>query len=279
LEFAGFSIANHKCKPAKALILVGGGANGKSTFIRVLQGLVGMDNYSALTLQDIKNEANRYQIDGKLFNIAEETPEKSLVDSSLFKNLVSGGEVVIKKLYKQPYRIHSRCKLIMACNKMPLTTDTTKGMLRRLLLVPFNMEFEGDKDDKNIEDKLLTELPGILNLVLKHYQAFRDRGDKFTESAIILGEIQSYQKSIDTVFMWFDESCDKSEVATPIPVIDMYANYKYWCEKRGEKPDKYTPFSRMLRRFVGSDKFGRQSVEGKRITVVTGIAMDSFEDF
>jgi len=282
LEFAGFSIANHQCKPAKALILIGDGANGKSTFIKVLQGLVGMDNYSALTLQDLKNEANRYQIDGKLFNIAEETPEKSLVDSSLFKNLVSGGEVVIKKLYKQPYRIQSRCKLIMACNKMPHTTDSTGGMFRRLLLVPFTRQFtEGDNADMHIDDKLATELPGILNLVLKHYQGFRDRGNVFTSSEIIKGEIQSYQKSVDSVFTWFEDSCElkAADYGEPLSVLTMYDNFKYWAEKRGQKPDKYIEFGKKVRRFIPQDSFARKIVDGKKQTVVTGVAMDAFEEF
>ena len=291
LEFAGFAFANHNCNPAKALILSGEGSNGKSTFINILQALAGKDNYSSLTLKDLLFDTNRYQLDGKLFNIAEETPDKSLNDSSLFKNLVSGGEVMVKMLYHQPFKIRNRAKLIMACNRLPRTNDITKGLLRRMLIVPFNAEFEGKADDKQMEDKLKIELPGILNEILRAYKRFVGNNETFTESAGVNEAVNSYRAEIDATYSWWNESIkdhgydpDVDRQAHKVSLQRMYGNYTIWCDTHGVKePGDFVTFCKRIRKYIhplhADKRLIRFNEGGKKITALIGVEMDHYEDF
>lgn len=251
MEFAGYALANDACWEQKALIMVGEGSNGKSTFMDTLRNLAGSGNYSSVMLADLKNEANRYQIEGKLFNLAEETPAHSLGDSSLFKVLVGGGETTVKKLYHQPYSMRVRTKFMFACNELPRSKDTTTALYRRLLIVPFEAKFDRDSRDTGIRGKLDAELPGIFNLVLEGYKRLHaQRG--FTHSEVMEAQVRDYQEDIDTVLSW------KSEFVTVhakdsdkfVPTKKLYDAYVMVTESRNERVETFKSFCKRLSKMV-----------------------------
>lgn len=285
LEFGGYCFSNDECWAEKALILTGEGSNGKSTLMNVFRALAGKENYASLTLGDLKADTNRQQLDGKLFNLAEETPTYAMVESSLFKNLVTGGETTVKMLYKQPYTIANKCKLMFACNELPKTKDTTKGFFRRLLIVPFKQEFEGDKKDSFLKEKLMKELPGIFNMVIEGYHRLKAQG-KFTKSAIIDEEIEAYRLDLDSVASWYHDHVEvldlTKETAQIVSVMSkIYSNYKFYAEARGDKPEPQTTFAKRLAKIIPGYKHRhtRRTIDGKKETVLLGIRFGSLTDF
>lgn len=285
MEYAGYSFSNDSCWTQKALIMTGEGSNGKSTLMNVLRALAGKDNYASLTLGDLKAETNRQQLDGRLFNLAEETPTYAMAESSLFKNLVSGGETTVKMLYKQPYTIANKCKLMFACNELPKTRDTTKGFFRRLLIVPFDRSFEGEARDSFIEEKLMTELPGIFNLVVRGYQRLKKQR-QFTHSKAIETEIETYQYELDTVKVWHRDNVEKLPLtdAAPVAVISkMYSAYSFYADSRGEKPEPLTTFAKRLKIIIGPEEYKRRqqrrTIDGKKESVLVGIQYGELRDY
>jgi P4 family phage/plasmid primase-like protien len=274
LEYAGYSFSNDVCWAQKALIMTGEGANGKSTLMSVFRALAGKENYASLTLGDLKAETNRQQLDGRLFNLAEETPTYAMAESSLFKNLVSGGETTVKMLYKQPYTIANKCKLMFACNELPKTKDTTKGFFRRLLIVPFDRTFEGSDRDSFLEEKLMQELPGIFNLVIRGYRRLKDKR-AFTESSAIDKEIHQYRLELDTVASWFRDCVEdeKTETGVATQLSKLYSGYKFFTENRGDKPEIYTVFCKRMMKLVHNynARIHRKLIDGKKETVIFGI--------
>jgi P4 family phage/plasmid primase-like protien len=170
LEFGGYALSGARCKFHKALVLEGEGNNGKSTFIDVLKALAGPRGFSTLAFKDLDHTERRSALDGVLFNITEETPNK-INDTTSFKNLISGGDIPVRRLYKNGYTIKNKAKLIFSCNEMPMSNDTSRGFFRRFLIVPFKQKFsEADGNvDLNMFEKLSEELPGILNMFLEGY--------------------------------------------------------------------------------------------------------------
>jgi putative DNA primase/helicase len=120
-------------------------------------------------------------LEGKIANIADENKAGALLEASNFKDLSSGGLVTVKKLYAQPYTIRNRAKFIFNSNKLPTTSDLTKGLMQRAVIIPFNAEFlEGDpKTDPYIEDKIFNELPGVFNFAVEGYKRLKQKS-KFT---------------------------------------------------------------------------------------------------
>lgn len=277
LQFAGYSLSSDKCWEHKALILQGEGRNGKSKLVSVIKALAGEGNSTALTLVDLEKDTNRYALDGSLFNIAEETPSKSLTDSFLFKNLVSGGETSVKQLYKQPYTIRNRSKFWLLCNEMPRTFDKSYAMFRRLEIVPFEATFTGEKEDKHIEDKLFTELPGIFNVVIAAYKRMK-AGKRLIESAISKQLVEGYKIENDNVARWFIDNC--VDIGNHKDVFlepqHLYNSYRNFVEREGEKPCTGPSFYRRLSNVWPSysERREKRRVEGSYPkTVITGIRL------
>jgi putative DNA primase/helicase len=228
--------------------------------------LAGKDNYASLNLADIKADANRYQLIGKLFNLSEETPTHSLVDSSLFKNLVSGGETIVKMLYKQPFMVSNRTKLILSCNELPKSKDTTHALFRRLIIVPFSATFQGATRDRDIKAKLLSELPGIFNLVIEGYKRLR-RQRGFTESSVIRGELKSYQESVDPLVTWFNDFVVVEPPSGPSYTTSkrLYDSYKFTVEARGERPVTFDLFGKQIKKRVSDadERYKYFKVDGR----------------
>jgi P4 family phage/plasmid primase-like protien len=248
LEFAGYAFANVECTFGKALMLLGEGQNGKSKFIELLQGLAGREAYSAVNIHKFNDEKYISMMDGKLFNVAGEISHRAFNESAVFKDVVTGGTITIRKLYKDPYVIANRTKIIVAMNNLPETTDTSTGMLRRMMIVPFDASFTGKKEDKNILTKLFAESSGILNRIIQGYQRLM-ANQNFTSSVDIEQHVKDYQIENNPVLAFFNECIEVLDEKNTIDFIstsDMFAQYKIFCERAN------------IRNKLNSMRFGRE---------------------
>lgn len=286
LEFMGYSLSNNDCWAQKVLVLIGDGANGKSTFINVLTDLAGEGNYSSVNMEDLnKSEYSRQLLDGKLFNISEETPTKALLNNSLFKSLATGGEVQVRQIYKDPYSIRNSAKLIFTCNELPGSPDLSYGFYRRLLIVPFKYTFK-KKDptyDPHIADKLKKELPGIFNLALAGYQRLvKNQG--FTECDSVEDEVSRYEEENNSILRWIK---DHMVVHTNggfetnfAPIKDLYDSYKKETEFQSERPVSFIKFSKFLQKWLPEydRRYQRKRFErGDKVSMVRGLQGVSYE--
>jgi P4 family phage/plasmid primase-like protien len=261
-EFMGYAIASGPCYGEKALIMYGGGSNGKSTFMNVLKDLAGKDNYSSLSLTALQSDTKRYQIDGKLFNLGEETNVRALGESEVFKAMVTGGEVDVKKLYVQDYSIQNRTKLIMACNELPKSSDKSHGLYRRMLLIPFDAKFEGEGKDKFIQEKLKKELPGIFNFAMAGYKRLRENKYVFTEGTTIADALESYKLENDNVLSWAHDNVQFTGDSEDYLFKDeMYKSYKDQSIEDGLKPfSKVNFFKSFYEKYSEAKEAKRQSL-------------------
>ena len=234
---------------------------------------------SNLTLSDMASDQHRYQLHGKLFNLGDETGKGSMWDNSIFKTLTDGGTVSVKLLYSQPFEMKNRAKLIMNCNEMPRSSDTTAANYRRMLIIPFDAKFDEDdpQTDPHIDIKMEKELPGIFNRIVTEYKAFLKNGRRFTTSPEIRGELEEYKESNDNVRSWYNETCTlsgdhQSEYST---LNDLYADYTLTSQERNEKPINYNMFCKRVKAIVPSERFKRRAIENKKISIIEGLTFQS----
>lgn len=229
VEFMGYCLSGMRASSfSKALVLYGDGANGKSVFLDVLRHLVGRDYYSVINVEELSNVEKRQGLDGKLFNVVEEMSPQALNKTSDLKAIIAGGEIQVRKLYSQAYTIENRAKLIMACNKLPTTTDLSKGLYRRLLIAPFRATFEREKEDRHIRGKLAVELPGIFNLALGGLDRLIAQ-NQFTDSRLIEKTLQDFKEEMDNVVYW-----NKNYVELDAQEADQVSSdqaYKMYCSQ------------------------------------------------
>lgn len=254
-EFFGYIFSNMRCEHEKILMLLGTGSNGKSTLVRLIRALAGEGGHSSVSVKDMRSDQNRYLIEGKIVNIAEENSRDSFKDTELIKNFASGGRILVKKLFAQPYDYENRTKLVMLCNTLPSNFDHTHGFYRRLLIVPFDAQFgrKGDKHeaDKQLIDKLLDELPGIFNFAVEGFKRLTRNGD-FSNSGVVDMAVRNYEVDMDGTTRWFMEEVEVTQdEADSVVFQELYNSYTTYCQETGNRhPDTQNVFGRTVKKLM-----------------------------
>lgn len=259
---------------AKALLLVGHGANGKSVWIETLASVVGKDNYSSCFMQELGNEQNRHMLIGKLLNYSEETNLRALSDSSHFKNLVSGGSMQVKKIYTPPFVIKNWAKIILSANEMPYSTDKSDGLYRRLIIVELKRQFFGKDADIFLSEKLKKELSGICNRMIVAYKKTKDQS-YFKLPASVERSIAVYKEESNTVDRFFNE-CVEIVEDSEAPQPELYSMYKQYCDEYNEYALSSIGFFRALEKNVLKDlrdRIYRKRTNGAIKKMVKGIKL------
>lgn len=156
------------------MLLYGTGANGKSVFYEVVKNLLGEINISAHSLQSLTDNTGYYRamIANKLVNYASEINGK--LETSVFKQLVSGEPVEARLPYGKPFTITKYAKLIFNCNGLPRDVEQTEAYFRRFLSVPFEVTIPEAEQDKQLAQKIVSsELSGVFNWVLESHLGFK----------------------------------------------------------------------------------------------------------
>lgn len=279
LEFSGYCISGDHYWIHKALILHGEGSNGKSTFMEVLKGVVGDGLYASLSLTAMEDDRKRYMLDGKLFNVGEETHVRALSKSESFKILSAGGEMDVRRLYQQPYQFRNKAKLIFACNELPYSSDTSEGFYRRLLIVPFDAKFkDGESQNKNLKKELLDELPGILNIFIENYKKLKAQ-DSFSTSKTIQAELEAYRYDNDNIHAWFREDVEVTGDEKDFVTTDeLFAAFQDFCQRRKVfLTYSYIQFSKWLKKSTDESRTPsmQRKVKGKNLKGYRGMKLET----
>ena len=134
-EFAGWCLAENGLRLEKFAILVGKGANGKSTVLDTITAVLGSDNVSHLPIEQLGHNFRVGQIKGKLANIVNDLHRVDGFHEGVLKQLVSGDPIQTDRKYKDAETIRPRAKLIFGANSLPGVADRSDGIFRRLLLM------------------------------------------------------------------------------------------------------------------------------------------------
>jgi putative DNA primase/helicase len=248
-EFSGFVFIKHgskQLKEEKALILHGDGANGKSVFYEVLTALLGKENTSYFTLQELTDQHgyNRASIANKLVNYSSEISGK--METNIFKNMVSGEVITGRFPYGRPMKIEQYAKLIFNCNKLPSDVEQTNGFFRRFLIIPFDVTIPEDQQDKTLHTKIIEkELSGVFNWVLDGLKRLLEQ-KRFTECIAAKEAVERYKIESDSVKMFLSENDYKSHPTSYQLVGSLYTDYRCFCNDDGFKPVNKMNFRKRL---------------------------------
>lgn len=167
-----------KCQ--KAFLLKGSGANGKSVLLNVLTELVGTENIANLPLSALKDSFRIASLVDKNVNIVAEGGFKTNTFSTeIFKAIVAGDLCFGEIKHGPTFSFKPKCKIIISVNKLPHISDTSYGMERRLIIIPFDRIFRAEEQNKSLSKILLKELPGILNFALDGLRELRQNKYNF----------------------------------------------------------------------------------------------------
>ncbi|MFC1895062.1 phage/plasmid primase, P4 family [Thermodesulfobacteriota bacterium] len=242
--YLGYCALN-TCKHEKALFMYGTGANGKSTILHCLRNVIGDENVSALTMEDLKERFLIPTLQGKAVNIASEMDTRNSTATHILKSAISGEPITGDRKYGEPVTFKPFCKFIFAMNQPPPVVDKSHGFERKVLVINFNQRFEGPKKDDDLKFKLVEqEKEGILRWVLAGaWRVIRDRG--FVLDDDVQEDADAFRASMNPMVSFLDEVCVKDKsVRTPCHAV--FDEYKNWCAETGHRPMSMTRFYQQI---------------------------------
>jgi putative DNA primase/helicase len=217
-------------------ILFGSGANGKSTFLNTIQTILG--DYAAVTQTEtfLKQNADKISNDiarlrGTRFVTAAETEQGKRLYEPVIKQITGNDKLTARFLFSEYFSFYPTFKIFMATNHKPNIKGTDYGIWRRIRLIPFTTTVSKEKQDIELESKLLGEAPGILNWLIEG--AKRWKRERLVTPEIILKATDEYRGEMDVIGNFIKEVCVEYP-ASSVRVRELFKAYQEWCAENNE---------------------------------------------
>ena len=207
---------------------IGGGMNGKSKFLDLLQKFVGKDNVCSTELDTLlfsRFEVTR--LHKKLVCLMGETNFNEMSKTSILKKLTGGDVIGFEYKNKNPFEDHNYAKIIIATNNLPTTTDKTIGFYRRWCIIDFPNQFD---EKKNILDEIPEEEYNNLayNSIITLHKLLKNR--EFTNEGTIQERKEKYESKSNFLEKFVDLFV-KENLNEYITKNDFNKKFKEWCKE------------------------------------------------
>lgn len=278
-EMAGFTMFSERLSPPAIFVIYGPGNTGKTALQEVVTVMAGQENVAHLSLGQISEGFMTVELQNKLLNVCGETGSGlvngvSKSDGELLKRLSDGQTIKVQRKYAQPFDMVNTAKLWFVSNTLPDFGDTSSGLYRRLHIIPCRVaqNWEDQIYDKMQED---TAISWLANKCLIAYRRFVDRGCKFSDSAVMVHEAQSYRVQ-EPLMDWLESyigTLDPHTVQIQLngeSISDLYTYYKEYVTATGGRPLSSRKLAERLRnefRMVTVRETGKNKDTGRGTTV------------
>ena len=206
-----YQIISYCCSPEqfmqRLVALVGGGANGKGTFLKLLIKFLGSENVSSSELKELATSGfETSAIYKKLACIMGEISYDDLKNTNQIKKLAGEDQIRFCFKGKTPFSEESTTTLISATNSLPNTPDKTIGFYRKWLIIDFPNQFEikqgilesiPEKEFKNLARRVVRELAELYK-----EQKFHNEGN-FDERMV------RYEERSNPLLRFIETNCEE----------------------------------------------------------------------
>jgi putative DNA primase/helicase len=230
-------------------IFYGTGANGKSTFLGIVEKIMGEYGLTipSSTLKErhgddyIPNDIARMA--GARFVKCIEVKERANLNEERIKSLTGGDKITARFLHQEYFDFVPTHKLWIAVNHKPTIKGNDIAIWRRIRLIPFEVTFSPEKQDKHLSQKLHSELSGILKWAIQGCLEWKKNGLEPPEKVRVA--TKTYQEESDLLGRFLAERTAYDNDGE-VRASELYKAYEEWCEEVGERPVSGTAFGRGL---------------------------------
>lgn len=237
-EMMGFCLWR-KYEHHKAFMLIGDGRNGKSTILTLLTKMLGPENCSGESLQDLsRNQFAKANLHGMMANICDDMPSDKVRDTGAFKMLTGTSPIRAEVKYVQErVRFTNHAKAIFSTNIVPEVKDNTEAFFRRWILINFPNKFEGAGEIKDLADQLTTPegLKAALVVAGRGLRRLWDQGG-FSRSETT-DEVRVRWDALTNPAIPWKEACLIHEPGYDTSEDELWASYTSFCREH-DYPEK-----------------------------------------
>jgi len=254
--------------------LYGSGANGKSVFLRTILAMLGCD-YAKQAAPDVLIESHdRHPTEvadlaGVRFVASTEVSEGKRLAENLVKQMTGSDPMKARLMRQDFFQFDPAFKILLAANHKPVVKGTDFAIWRRIKLIPFTVTIPESEQDKNLGDKLLAELPGILTWAVRGCLDWQANGLKIP--AEVVSATAAYRAESDELAPFLEECVNQGEKLRA-QAGPLFKAYQVWADANGiATRDQLTnvKFGRQLEE-RGFDKYKDTS---SRQTFYTGLEL------
>lgn len=206
-EFIGYTLWRENYMQ-KAFFIVAEGANGKSTFFDLLYKFYGENNTASLSFQDTQTQFKLAGLVNKMVSVGDDISASYMRETDIFKKLVTGDRIYADVKHETPFVFNNYAKLIYSSNELPHVKDTTYGLGRRLVIIPFEQKFsrENGNLDLQLSSKLNTDKvrSHLLNIALEGLARIQ-KNNYFTEPKEVKEAVDNYKKDNSVVIQFVED--------------------------------------------------------------------------
>lgn len=260
----------------KMLLLIGPPRSGKGTIGRVLANMIGLANVAAPTLAGLGTNFGLWSLVGKLLAIISDARLSGRTDQAVVTERllsISGEDhLTVDIKNREPATVKLPTRIMVMTNELPRLNDASGALANRFLILRLDKSFLG-REDHDLTDRLLAELPSILNWAIEGWQLLRQQG-RFYQPSTGASTIAELIDLAGPIRAFVRDSCDVAPALT-IPVSELYIAYELWCSEQGqEHPPTAAVFGRDLRAAFPTVSVSQPRDGEARIRVYNGISLN-----
>ena len=258
----------------KILFVIGPKRAGKGTILHVLSGLVGVENTASLSLGKLGSNFGLASLLGKSLaffpdaRLTGSTEQGPIVETLLS---ISGEDALpVDRKYRDVVTARIPARLVLVSNELPRLQDSSGALASRFLILRLNKSFFGE-EDHGLRDRLLKELPGILNWGLSGAADLKASG-KFIEPASGKELADDMHRLASPVSAFVSDCCLVGPYFR-VGKTDLFNSWKRWAEENGHHAGSVEMFSRNLQAAVQVQPSRPKGPDGDRTRCWMGIGL------
>lgn len=265
----------------KIFAVIGARRSGKGTIGRVLRKLVGDGNVCGPTLSGLATNFGLESLLGKSLAIVSDMRLGNVDRSVVVERLlaISGEDkLTVDRKHKTALHLQLPTRFVLISNELPRLDDASATIISRMIVLTTTQSYLG-KEDLDLEDKLVAELPGILLWAIEGWRRLRERGRFIQPEAS--DELIETMNALASPISAFVAQCCSVGPGGSVIAAELYSAYGRWCEDNGwERKSTVQRFGRDLRAVVtglsdrrpGADR-SKQEAGSSRPTTYYGIGL------
>lgn len=278
--------------PREDLLVIphGVGSNGKSTVLGKIRDALGAHAKSASAETFLSASGGQgaaagaaredlLRLRGARFVYVGEPDEGSELREGLIKAMTGGDPIPARGLWsKTTIEVVPTWVAFMPTNHKPIVKGDDHAIWRRLMLVPFERNFDKDatiKKDPSRAERLAAELPGVLAWCVRGAIAYQQHG--LRPPASVAAARDAYKADMDLLADWIDACCRVGRDAAATTDA-LWRSWRAFAEQRGEL--RFIANSRALGRRLAARGFSQiRDTLGVRGRGFAGICVNDDVDF
>lgn len=240
----------------KAFILTGIKSNGKSTYLEVIQNILGEENYSSLDLKEIGDRFKTAAMFGKLANVGDDISSEYINDTGTFKKLATGNAVNVELKGQDAFDFKSYAKMLFSANSIPRigSGKDYQAVIKRLIIIPFNAKFSREDDDFDpYIDTKLAEQEALEYFIKIGVEGLKRiiQNDGFTYSKQVGKQVDQYKVTANPLLGFLEEQRDLEVDFDGLILDDKHTEYQEYCIREGLHAIGKPEFSKQIQQELG----------------------------